>query len=72
MYGKLKDGALEVLRLPIVVGGERVWTSDRRTLLDMGWKPVIPAPRPAAGDGAAYVSEYEEADTEIRQKWVRA
>lgn len=75
-YGKLVDGDIQYLRLPITLteamgihpAGAKLYTTKADTLLSFGYKPVERTEQPVQ-EGYTYHAGWEETDTAIVQVW---
>ena len=75
-YGKLVDGDIQYLRMPIVLtepmgihpAGAKLFTTKEETILSFGYKPVERTEMPT-DEGYTFASSWEETDTAIKQVW---
>lgn len=67
-FGKLINGNLEYLKLPLKIGSEDIFTNDSTLLLQNGYKP-IERNTPEYKEGYIAVPEYSETDSAIIQNY---
>lgn len=70
MYGKLKDGVLELAPRSVIIGDKRVWNPKPEQLKALGYKSVKHTEQPQdAPEGQEYVFRWGERGENIVQEW---
>lgn len=69
MYCKLVNGQIQILKMPIDIGAEQIFTNDEEIIRSYGYKPIrYTNPEEREGFYASGFS-WDETDTEIAQEW---
>ena len=68
-YGKLVDGRVQYMPIPLTVGDVPTWTNDPAIYAAEGYLPVEHHAKPVR-EGYWYELSWQEQDGVIRQTWV--
>ena len=67
-FGKIENGELKLLKMPLKIDGKDVFTNDESIILKNGYKP-IEYTLPEEKDGLFPVPKFKEQESKIVQEW---
>lgn len=65
MFGRITDGRIKYLELPLKIGGKDVFTNDKAVILQHGFKE-IEREEPQNKEGLIPIAEYSETEDKIK------
>lgn len=68
-YGKIENGNLKYLKMPLKIGDRDVFTNDKNIILEQGYKPIEFTNPEETKDWLTPICSFEEEDNKIVQKW---